>query len=244
MGTEGIKAFKFTSDGNLVWKTELGNEMKEGEGPREKDGARVGEGFQKASQVNSIPAFGVGEKSLYALVGCTVNKVDTTTGKLLWSMKPEGATGGFLASPAIDKEDNLYVGTKSNLESTLFAIGSSGKLLWKNQIGADLYTSPLLGADNMIYTGSETTDRGKYYKIDMKSGEIKWVIGKAVSDFTLDSGALYKGYVYIGVHQAPEEGNPQPKKTLFKIKVDTDNYQTGSPWPRFHGGNANTGRKE
>lgn len=241
---ETIKAYKFSSSGALIWSSELGNEPRLGEGPTQVGGERVNSSIQKQRQSVSIPSFGIGERALYSLVGCTVNKVDTQSGDLLWSLLPEGCTGGFIATPAIDTQDNLYVGTKSNLESTLFAISGDGTLLWKTLIGADLYTSPLLGNDNMVYTGSETTDQGKYYKIDMRTGEIQWVIGRAVSDFSNGSGALYNGYIYIGVHLMPDDTSNQPKKTLFKIQADTDAYLAGSPWPRFHGGNENTGRTE
>lgn len=241
-GTETIRAYKFNPGGDIVWSSVLGNEPRLGEGPTEVGGQRASSDYQKITSTVSIPAFGLDEESLYAMVGCTANKVDTGTGEVLWSLLPDGATGSFIASPAIDSEGNLYVGTKSNLESTLFAISSDGEMLWSNMIGADLYTSPLIGDDDMIYTGSETTDQGKYYKIDILTGEIQWVIGRSVSDFTMDSGALYQGYVYIGVHECPNNSNNQPKKTLFKIQADTDSYQSGSPWPRFHGGNENTGR--
>lgn len=243
-GTETIRAYKFAPNSNGVplWATELGNEVRLGEGPTKIGEKRVGDGLQRERNTPSSPALGLEEKSLYALVGCTVNKVDTATGHLLWSMKPENATGGFIASPAIDDKDNLYVGTKSNLESTFFAISSDGNLLWENHIGADLYNSPLLGDDGMIYVGSETTELGNYHKLDMTTGETKWVIGKqkSMSDFSVSSGALYKSYVYIGVHDKPSEEHPQ--KTFFKIKIDAYDYLPNATWPRFHGSNANNGR--
>lgn len=249
-GSENFYVYKFTPSGDIAWRTLIGNEPRLTEGPIEVGGERWNSDLSKMTASVSIPSFGVGERSVYSLIGCTANKIDTLTGELLWSFTPDGCTGAFLATPAVDALDAMYVGTKSNTESTLYAISGEGDLLWETLIGADLYTSPLLGDDHMLYTGSETVDTGKYaktgkyYKIDMDTGEIEWTIGQALSDFSLGSGALYDGYIYIGVHQVPEGSGLQPRKTLFKIAADTEEYYEDAPWPRFHGGNENTGRSE
>jgi len=240
-GTDVIKAYKFSPSGALIWDTQIGNEPKIGEGPTEPGGARVGgEDLQKSDTVTSIPAFGLNEQSIYAITGCTVSKLDTESGELLWFLLPEGATGSFQASPVVDSKDNLYIGTKSNMESTLFAISGAGKQIWKNVIGADLYSSPLLGDDGKVYVGSEGTEKGHYHALDSLTGEYIFGTGVNISDFSLGSAALYKGYAYIGVHENAKE----VPKTLFKIKLDANGYEQGSPWPRFHGGNQNIGRTE
>lgn len=241
--TEVIRAYKFTSRLTfIVWSTVMGNEILDNEG-----GNPNGGGGQKASGIESPPALGIDGRSLFGLVGCTISKIDTITGQLLWSIKPDGATGHFNASPAIDDQDDLYVGTKSNMESRFYAISSAGKLLWRTDIGSDLYNSPILGDDNKIYVGSETVKDGKFHVIDRQTGEQVWAIGKdnerKIPDFTHDGMLLYKGYVYVGVHSAGEgneEGVLDP--TLYKIKVDAYDYLTDASWPRIYGGNANTGR--
>ena len=239
---EVIRAYKFNPASNVpVWSTVLGNEIRDNEG-----GNANGGGGQRANSVFSTPAFGVGERNLFAIAGCTISKVDTQSGQLLWSTKPEGASGHFNASPAIDENDNLYVGTKSNMESKFYAIKSDGTLLWKRDIGADMYTSPLLGDDNTVYAGSETLKDGKFHALDMKTGKTKWVIGgdneAKIPDFSHGSMLLYKGYVYIGVHSVTDAGGRD--EALFKIKVDANGYLPGAAWPRFHGSNANNGRKQ
>jgi len=240
-----VRAYKFTPKlASVIWSTVMGNEMLDNEG-----GNPNGGGGQKANGIESPPVFGLGGKVLYGLVGCTISKIDTETGKLLWSLKPDGATGHFNASPAIDAEDNLYVGTKSNIESRFYAISSEGKQLWRNDIGSDLYNSPILGDDNKVYVGSETNPKGKFHAINMKTGKEEWTIGKdserKIPDFTHDAMLLYKGYVYIGVHSAVEgeEKDAAFVPTFYKIKVDAKNYLPGSPWPRIFGGNSNSGRQ-
>ncbi|MCK9368610.1 PQQ-binding-like beta-propeller repeat protein [Candidatus Dojkabacteria bacterium] len=242
-GTETIRAFKFSPIlKNLVWSTIMGNELLDNEG-----GNSNGGGGQKTRSVESPPAFGMGGNSLYGAVGCTISKVDTATGELLWSIKPDGATGHFNASPAIDAEDNLYIGTKSNNESRFYAISSAGKQLWRTDIGSDLYNSPILTDQDTIYVGSETNPKGKFHILNRKTGEELMAIfndnERKVPDFSHDAMLLYKGYVYVGVHSSDKDdtgGNPNP--TLYKIKVDAQEYLHGAAWPRIYSGNMNNGR--
>ena len=243
--SEVIKAYKFSPRlESLVWSTEMGNELMDNEG-----GNPDGGGGQRARAVESTPALGLGGRSLYGITGCTISKIDTASGELLWSIKPEGATGHINASPAIDDSDNLYVGTKSNTESAFYAISADGEVLWRTLIGADLYNSPILGDDETVYVGSETQVDGKFHALDMTTGEQKWAIGKdneqKIPDFSFGSMALYEGYVYVGVHSATE-GNQsgESDQTLFKIKIDADEYLPKAAWPRIHGGNLNLGRRE
>lgn len=242
-GTETIKTFKFSPKlESLIWSTVMGNEIMDNEG-----GNPNGGGGQKTKSVESPPAFGKDGNSLYGAVGCTISKVDTTTGKLLWSIKPDGATGHFNASPVIDAEDNLYIGTKSNTESRFYAISSEGKQLWRTEIGSDLYNSPILTNDDTIYVGSETNPKGKFHTLDRQTGEIIESVfndnQRKVPDFTHDGMLLYKGYVYIGVHASDKnDTNGIPNPTFYKIKVDAQEYLEGAAWPRIYGGNSNSGR--
>lgn len=243
-GTDVIRAFKFSPNlEKLIWSTIMGNELMDNEGGTENGGGH------KTSGVESPPAFGAEGKSLYGAVGCTISKVDTTTGQLLWSIKPEGASGHFSASPVIDTEGNLYIGTKSNIESRFYAISSDGKQLWRTDIGSDLYNSPILTNQDTIYVGSETNPKGKFHILDRKTGNIIESFfnddQRKVPDFTHDGMLLYQGYVYIGVHSSDKDDtkgilNP----TFYKIKVEAQDYLTGAAWPRIYGGNSNSGRLE
>lgn len=243
-GTENIKAFKFSPNLNkLLWSTTMGNELMDDQGGYVGSGG----GGQKTQSVESPPAFGKDGDSLYGAIGCTISKVDTKTGKLLWSIKPEGATGHFNASPVIDAEDNLYIGTKSNMESRFYAISSSGKQLWRTEIGSDLYNSPILTNQDTIYVGSETNPKGKFHILDRKTGELIESILKdeegKVPDFSHDAMLLYKGYVYVGVHSSDKgDTNGIPNPTLYKIRVDAQEYLENAAWPRIYGGNSNSGR--
>lgn len=239
---ETVEAFKFSPKlASLIWATEMGNEV----------GSELDPNYspQKGRAVESTPALGLGGKSLYGITGCTISKIDTATGRLLWATKPEGIIGLINASPAIDMEDNLYVGSKSNQYSKFFAVKSDGTLLWSTFIGADLYNSPILGDDNSIYVGSESLQDGKFHALDRFTGVQKWAIGKSgektIPDFSFGGMLLYQGYVYVGVHTAMDDFDKTIRnQALYKIKVDANGYLPGTAWPRIHGGNANNGRAE
>ncbi len=229
--TTTIGAYKFTPDSNgaPVWSTILDNN------PIEKTDE------YGASIIYSTPSFLKDQKSFYAAVGNTINHVDTETGNIIWSTIPEDITGEFKASAAVDENNTLYIGTKANEKSILYAIKSDGTLLWMKEMNADLYPSPLIGDDGNIYIGSETTDIGKFYSIDKENGELQWVIGRTFPDSSFGSPALKNGYVYLGGNEVRSDSPLE--KAFYKIKVDANNYPPDAAWPRYHGSNENTGRK-
>jgi outer membrane protein assembly factor BamB len=241
--TEVIKAYKFSPKlADLTWSTNIGNEIMNEIDP--KINPRKGLG------VESTPALTKNDKGLISIVASTISKIDTDSGKLLWSTKPEGIIGYISASPVIDADDNIYIGSKSNQYSKFFAIKADGSLMWRHDVGADLYNSPILGDDNKIYVGSETVEKdGKYHVLDRLTGEQVWSVGtnkeEKIPDFSFGSGLLYNGYIYIGVHSA-DEGNDSGEfsPTLYKIKVDANNYLPNASWPRLHRGNTNSGRTQ
>lgn len=242
--TENFQAYKFSPRlASLVWSTEMGNEVMSEIDPSYTPRRGLG--------IESTPALGLNDKSLYGITGCTISKIDTATGELLWAVKPDGVIGYINASPAVDGQDNVYVGSKSNQYSKFFAIKSDGTLLWRKDIGADLYNSPILGDDNKIYVGSETVPlpSGKFHVLDRLTGEEIWSLGtdneRVSPDFSFDSMLLHRGYVYVGSHTAMDDNDLTIRnQVLFKIKVDATEYLPGAAWPRIHGGNSNSGRLE
>jgi hypothetical protein len=148
--------------------------------------------------------------------------------------------GAFRGSPAVDAQNNLYIGTKANDKSIFYAIKANGSgLLWKNELGSDLYSSPALGDDNTVYVGSELSPKGRFHALDMLTGAWKWWIFLP-GDVTWSSPVLDKGFVYIGTMNDINRGTGG---YIHKIKVDANGLLPNAGWPRFHGGNTNTGRR-
>ena len=242
--TSAIRAYKFhPGNGTPLWATLLDNNVLLPEG-----GTTVGGGEQERWML-STPAFSADDTSLYAAVGNTINKIDTATGAVTWSFMPAGMTGSFKASPAVDGQGNVYVGSKSNIDGTFFAIKADGSgLLWSKLIGADLYPSPLLGDDHRVCFGSEASATGHFHCLDMSTGASAWDTGGTggkdnLTDISFSSPALYNGFIYLGAFQYRSGSGGMTPDVLYKMRSDGTNYLTTAAWPRYHGGNGNTGRK-
>ncbi len=196
----------------------------------------------------SSPAFSFDYTRLYSAMGQSVHCIDTATGMLIWPrpFTPPGIKGDFRATPAVDDEGNVYVGTKADRDGTFYAIKSDGTLLWENHLGTDLYSSPALGDDRAIYIGSESTDKTlsgyatgnlpRFHALDMATGATKWsVVFPGMGDVTWSSPALVAGgVIYVG----SMNGN------VYAIRSDATGLLPNAGSPRFHGGNASTGRRE
>jgi outer membrane protein assembly factor BamB len=192
------------------------------------------------NMLNSSPSFGLGQRTVIVPVGNTLTKVDIATRRVLWSVMPPNMSGSFKHSPAIDEVDAIYIGSKSNADSRLYALDANGTIRWERRMGADMYPSPFLGDDGKLYLGSEQTPEGPFHAIDRATGNTVWAVGgqKDIPDFSFDSPLLYNGYAYFGVNEISTSASP----ALFKVKVDAQGYLPNAAWPRFHGGNGNTGR--
>jgi outer membrane protein assembly factor BamB len=75
---------------------------------------------------------------------------DTASGKLNW--KPVKPDGPITASPLI-QNDHILIATESG---SIFAVGNDGKVLWTQQIGGKIYTTPVAAGDLTIVSSLET----------------------------------------------------------------------------------------
>jgi outer membrane protein assembly factor BamB len=204
------------------------------------------QGTDTWSESLSSPAFSFDEARVYSAMGRSVHCIDAATGSRIWSFTPPGVAGDFRATPAVDDEGNVYAATKANADSALYAIRADGTLLWENRLGTDLYSSPALGNDRTLYVGSESTDKTisgyasgdlpRFHAIDMATGATRWSVKlPGMGDVTWSSPALVEGgVVYVG----SMNGN------VYAIRSDATGLLPGAGSPRFHGGNASTGRRE
>jgi outer membrane protein assembly factor BamB len=180
----------------------------------------------------SSPAFSYDHARVYVALGETMKCFDAATGTPHWSVT--GGPGSFRATPAVDDQGNVYAGTKANAASTFYAIGADGTVLWRNRIGADLYSSPALGDDRTIYVGSEKTEHGQFHALDMATGVRKWSVAIG-GDITWSSPALVEGgLLYVGSMNG----------SVYAIRSDAAGLLRNAGSARFHGGNDSTGRHE
>jgi outer membrane protein assembly factor BamB len=75
---------------------------------------------------------------------------NTSSGKLNW--KPVKPDGPITASPVV-QNDHVLLATESG---SIFAVGNDGKVLWTQQIGGKIYTTPVAAGDLTIVAPLET----------------------------------------------------------------------------------------
>lgn len=214
MGMGTIRLYSLDPDGKERWVFDTGNGQDE---------------------YFSSPAFSVDQTRIIAPAVQTIYCLDAATGAKHWQFTPPGISGAFRATPAVDQQDNIYIGTKAFGSSSFYAIKSGGSgLLWRNDLGADLYSSPLLGNDGAVYVGSELTTAGnRFHALDRETGAVKWSIPMQL-DITWSSAALSgEGLLYIGSMDG----------YVYAIQCEATGFLSGAGSPRFHGSNASTGRR-
>jgi outer membrane protein assembly factor BamB len=189
----------------------------------------------------SSPAFSTDYSRVFVAVQNTVYCLESTTGNRVWQFTPPGIIGSFRATPAVDNNNNIYLGTKADSNSVFYGIKSDGSaLLWENKIGADLYSSPALGNDNTIYVGSEYAGGKRLHALHMSTGNTRWSASLSAADLVWSSSAILNtGILYIGSMDYLGTGGG-----VYAVQTDSTSLLENAGSARFHEGNASTGRRE
>jgi outer membrane protein assembly factor BamB len=74
---------------------------------------------------------------------------NVSTGNLNWTVKPDGP---ITASPLI-QNDHVLLATESG---SVFAVDRDGKVLWSEEVGGKIYTSPVAAGDTILVAPLET----------------------------------------------------------------------------------------
>ena len=202
----------------------------------------------------SSPAFSTDYSKIFFTTKDPLNEivcVNSSDGSVVWKYSIPGITGDIRSTPAVDDNNNIYIGThgeyNGDSRQTLYAIKNDGTgLLWANNIGSDLYSSPALGNDRVLYIGSEghgttSSDYNRLHAISMLSGEIIWS-AKIEMDITWSSAAISDdGTLYIASMDNFDGGLIGK---VYSFRTNAAGLLQGAGWPRYHGGNASTGRRE
>lgn len=167
----------------------------------------------------------------------------SSTGKLLWSFNVTsiGYTCTMRSSPAIDEDGTIYLGTNTGNPASIFlALNPDGTLKWIFEPSDlpstvpsdhfDIYSSPAIGSDGIIYFGQEF---GRVYALHPQDGVIQWMV-ETKSGITWSSPALgLLGTLFIS----------DLSGCLFAIKTASHGLKTQAPWPKFRHNNQNSGLK-
>ena len=130
------------------------------------------------------------------------------------------------SNPAIDSQNTIYIGTKNDHDSVIFALNADGTLKWETTEEIwDVYCSPCLGNDGKIYIGTEGM---AFYVLDKNTGEIEFFKRIFSDDVTWSSPVMDEGgMVYIG-----DMGG-----TLFALETPATGMDLTAPW-MCRGGNS------
>ena len=97
---------------------------------------------------------------------------NTSTQKLNWSIQPDGS---ITASPLV-LSDYILVATETGKTSessgTIFAISRAGNILWSEEVGGTLYTTPVVSNDLILV--SPLGADGSLYAYDMNGRGNSW----------------------------------------------------------------------
>ena len=95
-------------------------------------------------------------------------------GSELWAVRADGtvdwkfqAQGKIFATPAVDDDGTVYVGSQ---DDHFYAVAADGRLRWSYRTGDDNDSSPVIGDDGTIYFGS---DDHKIYALS-RDGDLRW----------------------------------------------------------------------
>ena len=209
-------------------------------------------------ELDSSPAFSYDESKVYIAIIDEVFCLNSDDGSEIWGFVPNDFSsipnGTFLpklrATPAIDELGNVYIGSKDNKSSVLYAIKHDGSgLLWSNPINADLYSSPALGDNNTLYIGSEIATIGTWgnvriHAINMETGDHVWQSALPIegditwsSPVLSDSGILYIGNM-VGDAAAGTIGGG-----IYSFQTDSSGLMPLAGSARFRLNNSGTGKR-
>jgi outer membrane protein assembly factor BamB len=163
-------------------------------------------------------------------------------GQPIWTfdLASVGFTGTFRSSPAIDSEGSIYFGINTgNPSSAFFALNSDGTLKWKFEPSDlpddvpdthfDIYSSPAIGSDGVVYFGQEF---GRVYALKMSDGALSAMVNTN-SGITWSSPAIdRKGVLYIS----------DLSGRIYAIQTGSKGLDTLAAWPKFRYDNLNSGR--
>jgi len=170
----------------------------------------------------------------------------------VWAFNPDGTVKWktvvtepycrVRGSPTVAPDGTIYISTKACLEARgkVIALSPSGTKLWEYVVMPehgtaaldDVYSTPTVGADGLIYFGAETE---RFYALN-PDGTLNWKTRLAGINWS-SAAILPDGTLYIGTHS----GNPGMHGALWALETTSMGY-AASPWPCYRHDNKNTGR--
>ena len=189
----------------------------------------------------SSPAIGIDE-TIYVATQPGILYAVSQNGQLLWTfdVASAGFTGIFRSSPSVDSNGSIYLGLNTgNPSSALFALNSVGTLKWLFVPGDlpddvpkdhfDIYSSPAIGSDGLIYFGQEF---GRVYALKASDGSLVEMTTTSAGIIWSSPAIDKKGVLYI----SDLDGK------VYAIQTGCKGLDPSAYWPKFRYDNQNVGR--
>ena len=165
-----------------------------------------------------------------------------SNGTVKWKYDVEGFYCHVRGTPTIGADGTVYVSTKACPEAKgrVIALGPGGTKIWEYVAESphgpaaldDIYSTPTVGADGIIYFGAET----EYFYALNPDGTLSWL--SQLGGINWSSAVIMPdGTLYIGDHHI-RDGH---RGGLHAIETGSMGYAS-SPWPCFRHDRKNTGR--
>jgi len=168
----------------------------------------------------------------------------SSSGEIQWTfdIASVGFTGVFRCSPSVDANGSIYIGLNNgNPSSAFFAINSNGTLKWLFEPADlpddvpkdhfDIYSSPALGSDGVVYFGQEF---GRVYALNALDGSLVSMTN-TFNGITWSSPAIdKKGVLYIS----------DLSGKVYALQTGSKGLDPLAPWPKYRCNNQNSGRKD
>ena len=188
----------------------------------------------------SSPAIGV-DGNLYVATQPGILYAVSHEGLLLWTfdIATAGFSGTFRSSPSVGSDGSIYFGLNNGSPSSaFFAINSDGTLKWiftpedlpdnVPRDHFDIYSSPAIGSDGLIYFGQEF---GRVYALKASDGSLV-AMTTTTNAIIWSSPAIDKeGVLYIN----DLNGN------VHAIRTGSKGLDPSAYWPKFRYDNQNGG---
>ncbi len=123
------------------------------------------------------------DHSLYAL------EISDNGARQKWSFDTGGA---MVASPALDEDGNLFVGT---MTQDVIAVSPTGKELWRFEATGAVWGTPIVHEGQVMFGDLS----GNIYALNAGSGAVEWTI--TVDGPVIGSGALLEDGVAFGIEE-------------------------------------------
>lgn len=195
-------------------------------------------------------AFNVDYSSVIVPIDRTLYSIYTTDGNMNWK-REFYIDADFRSTPAIDENNFIYVCShgngSANDQSTVYKIKADGTdVIWEYNVGGDMYSSPTLGSDGVLYVGSEGHNKtgdvhNRLHAFKMDTGSKLWS-AQLGNDVLWGSPTLANnGILYVSTMHVPNDITFP--SGIFGFQTNGATLKTNCGSPTFQLSNAHNGRR-